>query len=136
MAGPFGGFDYRTGGPRQLWIAGGIGVTPFMSWIRSLDASFDRDVDFYYSVSHKSDALFAEEVAAAGERHPTFRPHIVVTEGQSLLTAEGMLGSKGRDLSVWVYMCGPPPMTAALAKGFRRLGVPSGRIRWEQFDVR
>jgi ferredoxin-NADP reductase len=53
-----------------------------------------------------------------------------------VLTAEAMLGSKGRDSGVWVYMCGPPPMTAALAKGFLRLGVPSGRIRWEQFDVR
>ena len=33
-AGPFGGFDYRGGGQHQIWIAGGIGITPFMSWIR------------------------------------------------------------------------------------------------------
>ena len=29
LAGPFGGFDYRQGGHDQIWIAGGIGVTPF-----------------------------------------------------------------------------------------------------------
>ena len=29
VAGPFGGFDYRKGGPSQIWIAGGIGITPF-----------------------------------------------------------------------------------------------------------
>ena len=42
VAGPFGGFDYRRGGQDQIWIAGGIGVTPFLSWIRSLDDGFDR----------------------------------------------------------------------------------------------
>ena len=36
----------------------------------------------------------------------------------------------------WVYMCGPPQMMKAFSAGFRRLGVPSGRIRWEQFGVR
>ncbi len=35
-AGPFGGFDYRPGGQHQIWIAGGVGITPFMSWIRAL----------------------------------------------------------------------------------------------------
>ena len=42
LAGPFGGFDYRQGGHDQIWIAGGIGVTPFLSWIRSIDGQFDR----------------------------------------------------------------------------------------------
>jgi hypothetical protein len=35
----FGGFDYRKGGQQQVWIAGGMGITPFMSWLRSLRAS-------------------------------------------------------------------------------------------------
>jgi len=57
VAGPFGGFDYRSGGREQIWIAGGIGVTPFVSWIRSLDATFDRHVDFWYSLAHDGDGL-------------------------------------------------------------------------------
>jgi predicted ferric reductase len=135
VVGPFGGFDYTTGGQRQLWIAGGIGITPFMSWIRSLDESFGRDVDLYYSVRSESDALFADEIGAAGERFPTFRPHMVVTDRQGVLTADAVIASHDPG-STWVYMCGPPPMTEALARGFRRLGVPGGHIRWEQFDVR
>src|SRR6266540_1938362 len=57
VAGTFGGFDYRSGGREQIWIAGGIGVTPFVSWIRSLDATFDRHVDFWYSLAHDGDGL-------------------------------------------------------------------------------
>jgi predicted ferric reductase len=136
VAGPFGGFDYTTGGHRQLWIAGGIGITPFMSWIRSLDAGFDRDVDFYYSVARSSDALYGDEIAAAASRHPGFRRHLVVTDEQGFLTAERALGANGDAAGVWVYLCGPPAMTAALSKGFRHLGVPAGRIRWEDFDIR
>jgi ferredoxin-NADP reductase len=34
------------------------------------------------------------------------------------------------------FMCGPPAMMKAFSAGFRKLGVPASRIRWEQFDVR
>jgi ferredoxin-NADP reductase len=33
-------------------------------------------------------------------------------------------------------MCGPPPMMTALSEGFRGLGIPASRVRWEQFDIR
>jgi ferredoxin-NADP reductase len=41
-----------------------------------------------------------------------------------------------RGTDVWVYMCGPPPMMSALANGFRAVGIPASRVRWEQFDIR
>jgi ferredoxin-NADP reductase len=44
--------------------------------------------------------------------------------------------SASRLLSPWVYMCGPPQMMHTFSAGFRKLGVPGDRIRWEQFDVR
>ena len=66
--GPFGGFDYRRGGQEQIWIAGGIGVTPFMSWIRSMDVSFDCNVAFYYSVAQESDALYLGRIQGCSPR--------------------------------------------------------------------
>jgi len=135
-AGPFGGFDYRGGGKQQIWIAGGIGVTPFMSWIRALDEGFDRDVAFFYSVASEADALYLDEIGAAAAAHPTLRPHVVDSGRDGYLTAEqaafGIVGEAG----VWVYMCGPPAMMSALSRGFRKLGIPASQIRWEQFNVR
>jgi predicted ferric reductase len=135
-AGPFGGFDYRHGGQDQIWIAGGIGITPFMSWIRSLDATFERHIDFYYSVAREADALYLHEIDAASDRHPTFQPHVIYTDRDEMLTAQRAMDGRPRRGDVWVYMCGPPPMTAALARGFRGLGIPPGHVRWEQFDTR
>ena len=88
VAGPFGGFDYRLGGRDQVWIAGGIGVTPFLSWIRSIDDGFDRDVCFYYSVAHPEDALYIDEIRAASARHPSLRVRLVSADTDGRLKPE------------------------------------------------
>jgi predicted ferric reductase len=136
VAGPFGGFDYRHGGDRQIWIAGGIGVTPFVSWIRSLNGGFDRSVDFYYAVGDEREAVYLDEIAAAAAAHPSLRPHLVSSDRDGLLTPEAVMTDQPAGSDAWIYMCGPPQMMHSFEAGFRRRGVPPGRIRWEQFDSR
>jgi predicted ferric reductase len=135
LAGPFGGFDSRAGGPEQLWIAGGIGVTPFMSWVRSLDGAFDRSVDLYYSVEDAGEDVYRDELEAAATRYPSLRTHLVYSVRDGRLTADEIMRTV-QPRHPWIYMCGPPQMMTTLSRGFRRLGVPAGRIRWEQFNAR
>jgi len=136
LAGPFGGFDYHEGGREQVWIAGGIGVTPFMSWIRSIDAGFDRDVSFYYSVAHPDDALYIDEIRAVAAQHPSLRVHLVCAETDGRLTPAQVLGAVPAAVSPWVYMCGPPPMMKSFTKALHAAGVARSRLRWEQFGGR
>ena len=136
LAGPYGGFDYRPGGHNQIWVAGGIGVTPFLSWIRALDGTFDRSVDFFYSVAHAAEALYLDEIQAAAAKHPTLRVRVIDTEHDGFLTAQTAMTGRPPGADVWVYMCGPPAMTSALSDGFRALGIPASRVRFEQFNIR
>jgi predicted ferric reductase len=136
LAGPFGGFDFRQGGREQIWIAGGIGVTPFLSWIRSIDDRFDRDVDFFYSVARADDALHLDEIRAVADRHPSLRVHLVVSDTDGELTAGAVIEAVPATSSPWVYMCGPSPMMQAFSGALRKLGIPAARIRWEEFSVR
>jgi predicted ferric reductase len=136
LAGPFGGFDYRRGGHDQVWIAGGIGITPFISWIRSLDGEFDRDIDFYYSVAHSGDAIYLDEIRSAANRHPSLRVHLVCADTDGRLSMDDVIDAVSTGTSPWFYMCGPPPMMKAFSGDLRHRGVPNSRVRWEQFGGR
>jgi predicted ferric reductase len=61
VEGPFGMFDYKTGGPRQIWIAGGIGLTPFLSFVRH---DGNQLVWTYYTVRHPEEAIFVDRLEA------------------------------------------------------------------------
>jgi predicted ferric reductase len=136
VAGPFGGFDYRTGDRDQIWIAGGIGVTPFMSWLRSLGDDFDRDVDFHYSVRSPPDAVYRDEIEAIAARHASLRVHLRYSEIDGPLTAEDVLRPETGKTPPSIFMCGPPPMMKALTHDFRSHGVPPANVRWEDFGAR
>lgn len=137
VEGAHGMFDYKTGGPKQIWIAGGIGLTPFLSFIRDLDGNLNHDIDFYYTVRHKDEALFIDEIEAAAKNNPRFRPHIRFSATDGSLTIEQITQNAGGNVSEHhIYLCGPLPMTQAFEKKFMALGVPSGNIHYEEFNFR
>lgn len=133
----FGMFDYRQGRSSQVWIAGGIGITPFRSWIRSLPEALAFDIDFYYTVRTPEDALFLGEIEHAARRHPSFRPHIRYSKRDGSLTAEYIVAtSSGAIANKDVYMCGPTPLIKSFQRALRKLGVPSNHIHFEHFNFR
>jgi predicted ferric reductase len=137
VLGPHGRFDYRSGGRRQVWIAAGVGITPFHSWTQSLDSSGDREVDFFYTFPEAERALFLENISTAAQRHPSLHLHLVVTGRDGRLTPEQVAEAlPGRHDDVWVYMCGPLAMMRSFEKRLQQLGFPKRHIIWERFEVR
>ncbi len=138
LSGPHGRFSHSKGTERQVWIAGGVGVTPFLSWVRSLDhVPLRGAVDFFYTVASGEDEIvpYASEIRSRVEAHPQVAFHLVRSRIDGRLTAGGLLdicGGHPEDLSV--FMCGPQPMVRSLQMGFREAGVRSGRIFREYFD--
>jgi predicted ferric reductase len=137
VEGAYGRFDYKTGGPRQVWVAGGIGLTPFLSFIRDMDGSLSHDVDFYYTVRHPEEALFVEEIQAAAQRIPRLKPHIRFSATEGSLTVEEIVRNFQGSLSdMHVYLCGPLPMILAFERNFLKLGLPKKNIHYEEFNFR
>lgn len=135
IGGPRGRFDHRRGTEQQLWVAGGVGVAPFLSWLRGLQDDLPHRVDFFYSNVGK--APFSEEIGAIASRFPSLRAHIVDTSTEGRVTAGRMLAATDgdpRDLSV--FMCGPQGMVRGLQRDLRAAGVPARRIHREHFDWR
>jgi predicted ferric reductase len=135
VGGPHGRFDHTKGTQRQVWIAGGVGVAPFLSWLRALDGSLPYRVEFFYSAD--GEPPFAGEIRAIADRHDALRVHLLDTSRDGRLTPGRVLEATGgdvRDLSV--FMCGPQPMLRSFQAQLVTAGVPAGQIHREYFDWR
>ena len=133
VEGPYGGFGHlRVKNPRQIWVAGGIGVTPFLSMARSFGDG-DHQVDFYFAVKSRRQAYFLDELTAISDRTEGLRLIVVPEDEEGFLTAAEAAkrsgGLDGKD----VLLCGPPVMIRAMADQFRAQGVPNRRIHYELF---
>ena len=132
VEGPFGGLSHeRMPSKRQIWVAGGIGITPFLSMARSLGEGYE--VDLYYATAHLAEAHFLGELRQIAKKNPSFRVIPVTEDDVGFVTADyvrQMSGSlKGRD----ILICGPPAMLDNLRYQFRHAGVPDERIHAEDF---
>jgi predicted ferric reductase len=138
VEGAYGLFNYKTGGPRQIWIAGGIGLTPFLSFVRDMDGgTLNQEIDFYYTVRHPEEALFVNEIQAAAQRNPRLKAHVRFSAKDGSLTIEDIVKNAGGNVNEHhIYMCGPLPMVQAFEKKFRALGVPGANIHFEEFNFR
>jgi predicted ferric reductase len=137
VEGAYGMFDYKTGGQKQIWIAGGIGLTPFLSFLREMDGNLDNDIDFYYTVRHREEALFLDEIEAAAKRNPRLKAHIRFSATDGSLNIDDIVNNSGGAVSTHhIYMCGPLPMVQAFEKKFLSLGAPKSNIHFEEFNFR
>jgi predicted ferric reductase len=137
IGGPHGRFNHAKGTRHQAWIAGGVGVAPFLSWMRALDHHRPPgEVDLYYAFTG-GPAPFADELVAIAATTPDVRVHLVDSAVSGRLTADRVVDEAGvlpADLSV--FMCGPNPMLRDLQAGLRQRGVRARNVHREYFDWR
>jgi len=137
VEGAYGMFDYHSGGSRQIWVAGGIGITPFLSFLRDLKTDLQHDVLFYYTVRHEEEAVFADEIHEIVKKHPRLKAHVRFSSVHGSLSVGEISKNAGGDLSNHhVYMCGPVPMVQSFEKKFLEAGIPAGNIHYEEFNFR
>lgn len=135
VEGPFGRFFSGAQGREQIWIAAGIGITPFLSQARSLKDN-SPEIDFYYLAKNKSEAVFLKELKQIAKRRPNLNliPYFSEEQAERLsaqIILETSQGLKGKD----IFFCGPPPMLKSLKKQFKQLKVRGRFIRSEEFQL-
>jgi predicted ferric reductase/mono/diheme cytochrome c family protein len=134
VEGPYGSFSHHgLPGREQLWLAGGIGVTPFLSMARSLRFANEPAVDFYYCVEHPEEAHFLDELRELAARREDFRVALVPRDQAGFLTAERLAEETGNLAEREILICGPPAMIDSLRSQLTGNGVPRERIHAEEF---
>ncbi|RXZ42048.1 PDR/VanB family oxidoreductase [Crenobacter cavernae] len=120
-------FALSDTGSKHVLIAGGIGITPFVSQMAEL-AERGADYELHYSFRSFEHGAFAGELAAGahGERCRFY----VNSEGTPL-NVDALVDKTTKDGHV--YVCGPRPLIDAVISACRRRGLAEEQIHWEQF---
>ncbi len=135
VEGPFGNFDLRQDQRHaQTWIAGGIGITPFLSWARSLDDSTASDL--FYCTEGADSAHFLDELFEIAERHPRLRVISIRKDSLGYLSVDDLAAVNPHLAEGDIFICGPQTMIKSLRTGLDRQGIDDGRVHTENFDFR
>lgn len=128
-------------GDDLVFLAGGSGITPFMSMLREVtDRGLDRRIRLIYGCRTNDDIIFNEELKQRAGDFTGFTFTTVISEPE-----EGHEGTSGlitadliRDLTGGIdgkmfYVCGPEAMYRFVLRELEKLNVPGRRIRQEVF---
>jgi predicted ferric reductase len=142
--GPYGAMSLdRHDAPAYVFIAGGIGIAPIMSMLRTLaDRGDRRPLVLFYAYRRWDRMTFREAIDALASRLDLRVVHVLEEP------PDGWQGERGwitRDVierhmpadrrGPVYFVCGPEAMTQAMERFLHDLGVPGVRVHSELFDL-
>ncbi|KAF9267880.1 hypothetical protein L218DRAFT_919673 [Marasmius fiardii PR-910] len=149
VVGVTGEFCLPTKVEKMLWIAGGIGVTPFLSMLKGLGDSSSGQWDITLLLSTREPEVLLPLISAIQvEAQRRVKLTVVVFSKAPFYDADipverhtGRLTSHFFSDSSWlsdtkersVYLCGPAEFEEFVVEELRRIGTPTSSIRREQF---
>ena len=144
-SGPAGNFYFNPLIHRKsiVCLAGGSGITPFMSMIRQIvDCNLDRSVHLFYGNRSLEDVIFHDELLKLSKHFENIQYVPVIEEpaaeyggacgfmtGQLIREIIGEIDDKS------FFICGPGGMYDFCLPELEALGIPRRRIRREMYGV-
>ena len=147
VRGPFGSFILPANTPKALFLAGGIGITPFLSMIRhATENKLDTKIQLLYSCRTDADAAFAEEIIDLAKSNPNFSVKFILSDGNNgqiasqfvesgRITPELLDNATKHDYTNnTFYICGPPGFMAGMTQSLLAKNVSNSQIITEAFN--
>lgn len=142
VEGPYGCFTFDDGRMQQIWIGGGIGITPFVARMKHMVLQKDapdwprsQTVHLFHSTADVDEDALAR--LAADAKAANVRLHVLISARDGRLTGERIRQAVPgwREASIW--FCGPAGFGEALRHDFAAHGFPAGqRFHEELFEMR
>jgi predicted ferric reductase len=144
---PYGSFgiDWHAQAEGYVFVAGGIGLAPILSMLRTLaDRGDRRPLTLFYGNRVWERVAFREELEALGQRLALRVVHVLLGPPADWTGARGFITQEvlARHLPLEpaerarneYFLCGPTPMTSGVERVLTALGVPGARVHSEIFD--
>ncbi len=140
VMGPYGRFGerYLSHEYDMVWIAGGIGITPFLSLAKheSIHPT-KRKILLIWARKEKQDP-YDKELEFESLKNSHFEFIAWVSEERKRLTADDIMylvGGKAELKRKYFFLCGPPAMMYQLSHRLHKLGVSYHHIAFEDFNM-
>ena len=127
--GPLGKFTLKNSiYNKYIFIAGGIGITPILSIIKSIKDK--RDLVLFYSVKSEEEINFKKEISESGIETHYFNTSL----GNNRISVQKIINLCPDYMNRDIYICGPVQMTQDLVKNLKSAGTLSEQIHFEKFN--
>lgn len=133
---PYGRFKRSQAAKREVWIGGGVGISPFVAWLKDEANHFDKVTLFYFYTPGRdfpavelmremAQQRGAELVSVAdGPASPVFRQRFAEIAGEA------------DPADVEVSFCGPNGLLSKVQGQMRENGIPDSNLHYEYFEFR
>ncbi len=112
---------------RHLMLAGGIGITPFMSQTAQLAQMPGVHAELHYGMRSRELGVYLEELASRlGSRF-----HVYADEDNEQIDYDRLLSSQ--PAGTHLYVCGPSPMIDLVLRKSAEHGWPDNHVHYEHF---
>lgn len=115
----------------QVWIAAGIGITPFLSLAKDV---YTHNVKLLWSVNEESDAVYSDDLNEIAENNPNFNYSIWASNEKGYLTID-KLNIKDYKSKAY-FICGPASLKKSIINQLKEKGVKMTDIYEEEFAFR
>ncbi|MDP2866459.1 MAG: hypothetical protein Q8O90_09465 [Elusimicrobiota bacterium] len=117
---------------KSVFVAGGTGITPFLSLFTSQTFLDYREPKLYFGMRNPSHHLYAADLEKAGEINPSFNLKILNEEKDGQLEIQAIFAENGP--SAVYFISGPPAMIKNFKAGLAEKGVPAENIRTDDWE--
>lgn len=147
ISGPYGDFFAKPTNREMCFIGGGAGMAPLRSHVRQqlLAEKTNRRITFWYGARSRNEMFYHQEFKGLDDQYDNFSYHVSLSDPQPEDNWKGYTGyihqvanevylSKHDDpTEIEYYLCGPPPMVAAVERMLYDLGVELDMIAYDKF---
>jgi len=145
--GPYGEFFVKDTPAEKIWIGGGAGMAPLRSQIfdELLSKGSKTKMSYWYGARSLREMFYTEEFDKLAEDFDNFEWHVALSDPLPdddfdghvgfihQVVLENYLKSHPAPEDCEYYLCGPPPMTAAVLQMLEDLGVEPENILLDDF---
>ena len=123
---PLNFFALDTRARKHLMVAGGIGITPFLSQIKQL-GRFGAKFELHYAARNRALGAYMGDLKAAHDD----RVHLYYDDDGMVIDLKGLLNRQ--PIGTHLYVCGPKGMIAWVRKTAEAAGWPPHAVHFEEF---